>query len=201
MLFKVEQGRTGAGISTSTVVSILCYSLDPDSRKRFVLDIETFSRRLGKILWRMFLCHIFFVIVTIEQCELVERSKVVRVEKVTDSISLGWDLSMWRIKASGERKSLWPHEQLTCWRCWKTRLINPRQDRSSSGFEANFPDDSPLPCFVPAGWLTALIYRLLMTSKVNWDGNNVKYEPHLISEKGWVDYLTQRKQEWVVFAL
>ena len=50
VLFKVEQGRTGAGISTSTLVSILCYSLDPDSRKRVVLDIETFSRRLGKIL-------------------------------------------------------------------------------------------------------------------------------------------------------
>ena len=115
--FKVEQGRTGAGISTSTVVSILCYSLDPDSRKRFVLDIETFSCRLGKILWRMFLCHIFFVTVTIKQCELVDRSKVVRVQKVTESISLGWDLSMWRIKASGEGKSLWPREQLTCGRC------------------------------------------------------------------------------------
>ena len=49
----------------------------------------------------------------------------------------------------------------------------------SSGFDTNFPDDSPLPCFVPPGWLTALIYSLLMTSKVNWEGNNIKYEPHL----------------------
>ena len=86
---------------------------------------------------------------------------------------------MWRIEASGEGKSLWPHEQLTCWRCWKTRLIDPRQVRSSSGFDVNFPDDSPLPCFVPPGWLTALIYSLLITSKVNWEGNNIKYEPHL----------------------
>ena len=86
---------------------------------------------------------------------------------------------MWRIEASGEGKSLWRHEQLTCWRCWKTRLIDPRQVRSSSGFDTNFPDDSPLPCFVPPGWLTALIYSLLMTSKVNCEGNNIKYEPHL----------------------
>ena len=96
---------------------------------------------------------------------------------MTESLSLGWDLSMWRIEASGEGKSLCPHEQLTCWRCWKTRLIDPRQVRSSSGFDTNFPDDSPLPCFVPPGWLTALIYSLLMTFKVNWEGNNIKYEP------------------------
>lgn len=29
--FKVEQGRTGAAVSTGTVVSIMCYSLDPES--------------------------------------------------------------------------------------------------------------------------------------------------------------------------
>ena len=166
-----------------------------------MLDIETFSRSLGKIFRRMFFCYIFFLTATTEQCEFVDRSKVVRVQKMTESLSLGWDLSMCRIKASREGKSLWPREQLTCWRCRKTRLINPRQDRSLSGFDANFPDDSPLPCFVPPGWLTALIYSFLMTSRVNWDGNNIKYEPHLILEKRRVDYFTQRKQEWVVSAL
>ena len=85
---------------------------------------------------------------------------------MTESLPLGWDLSMWRIEASGEGKSLWPHEQLTCWRCWKTRLIDPRQVRSSSGFDANFPDDSPLPCFVRPGWLTALIYSLFVRISV-----------------------------------
>ena len=30
---------------------------------------------------------------------------------------------------------------------------------------------------------------------------NIKYEPHLISEKRGVDYLAQRKQEQVVSAL
>ena len=65
--------------------------------------------------------------VTTEQCELVDRSKVVRAQKVTESLSLGWNLSVWRIKASGEGESLWPCEQLTCWRCWKTCHNNPRQ--------------------------------------------------------------------------
>ena len=70
-------------------------------------------------------------------------------------------------KSIRRRDSLWSHEQLSCWSCRKTRFINPRQHRSSSGFDANLPDDSPFPCFVPPGWLTALIYSLLMTSKVN----------------------------------
>ena len=50
-----------------------------------------------------------------------------------------------KAKASGEGKSLWPHEQLTCWRSWKARFINPHQDKSSSGFDANFPYYPPLP--------------------------------------------------------
>ena len=70
-------------------------------RKRPVLDVETFSCSLGKILWRIFLRHMFFFnSVTTEQGELVDRSKVVRAQKVTESLSLGWNLLMWCIKAS-----------------------------------------------------------------------------------------------------
>ena len=93
--------------------------------------------------------------------------------KTTESISLVWILSMWRIKASGEGKLFFPHGQLTYLICSNTLFINPRQDRSSSGFDANLPDDLPLPCFVPPGWRTAVIYNLFISSDVNWKGKNV----------------------------
>ena len=118
---------------------------------------------------------------------------------------------MWCIKAHPvmiiwfevqQRKFLWPHGQSTSWICLKTCCKNPRQDGAWSDFDANFPDDPPLSCFIPPRWrLTASIYSWLMKFKVNWDGSNIKYEPHLISEKCWVDYLIQRKQEWVVSAI